>query len=138
MARDLSQIGLDDLAGYFEPPTLGGWMEAGLSMQSYQMATPRQIAQRIMADDVYVLDVRNQSEWDEDRLTAGHHIMLGYLEEQAADLPRDKPVVVHCRTGMRSAIAASLLQARGVPGVINMVGGIRDWMADGLPVEHNT
>lgn len=136
IARDLSLIGLDDLAGYFEPPTLGGWQEAGLPLQSYQMATPRQVAQRILANEVTVIDVRNQTEWQEDRLAAAQHIMLGYLEDQIAALPRDKPLVVHCRTGIRSAIAASLLQAQGVPTVINMLGGIRDWMADGLPVEH--
>lgn len=136
MAQDLSQIGLDDLAGYFEPPPMNTWLEVGLPSQSYQMSTPRQIAQRILANEVTVIDVRNQTEWDEDRLAAAQHIMLGYLEDQIAALPRDKPVVVHCRTGVRSAIAASLLQAHGVPSVINMVGGIRDWMADGLPVEH--
>ena len=135
MAADLSQIGLDDLAGYFEPPPVDTWSDAGLPMQSYQMATPRQIAQQILGDEVYVVDVRNQTEWDEDRLSAADHIMLGYLEDHAATLPHDKPVVVHCRTGVRSAIGASLLQAKGIPGVINMVGGLRDWMADGLPVE---
>ncbi|MEZ4766923.1 MAG: rhodanese-like domain-containing protein [Caldilineales bacterium] len=137
MARELRQIGLDELAGYFEPPPVNTWSEAGLPMQSYHMAAPGEIARRILADEVRVIDVRNQSEWEEDRLAAADHIMLGYLEDQIATLPRDKPVVVQCRTGARSAIAASLLQANGVPGVINMVGGIRDWMADGLPVEHS-
>ena len=135
MAKDLSQIGLDDLDGYFEPPNLGGWQEAGLSLQSYQMATPRQVAQHIMADDVYVIDVRNQAEWEEERLPAARHIMLGYLEEHVEELPRDKPLVLHCRAGTRSAIGASLLQASGITGIINMVGGIRDWTADGLPVD---
>jgi hydroxyacylglutathione hydrolase len=64
-------------------------------------------------------------------------MMLGYLPEQAATLTPDKPVVVHCATGGRSAIAASVLQAQGIPTVINLLGGMREWIAAGLPVARN-
>lgn len=137
IARDLMAIGLDNIAGYFEPPSLDQWLESGHPVQSYILATPRQVARRILDEEVLVVDVRNAVEWEEGHLPGAKHIMLGYLPERAAELPVDRPVVVQCLTGGRSAIAASILQAAGVPQVINMVGGIREWSAQGLPVEHN-
>jgi hydroxyacylglutathione hydrolase len=86
---------------------------------------------------VVVLDVRGQSEWDEGHMPGAKHMMLGYLPEQAVTLAPDKAVVVHCATGGRSAIAASLLQAHGIPTVINLVGGMKEWIAAGLPVARN-
>lgn len=137
MAEDLIHIGLDQVAGYFEPPSLDSWLEAGQPVQSYQMASPSQVARRILEDDVTVLDVRSQAEWDSGHLPGAKHIMLGYLPQRALEFPPDAPVVVHCETGGRSAIAASILQAQGIPTVINMVGGMREWSASGLPVERN-
>jgi hydroxyacylglutathione hydrolase len=65
------------------------------------------------------------------------HVMLGYLPEYARQLRTDRPVVVQCLSGSRSAIGASILQATGIPAVINMVGGYREWVASGLPTERN-
>jgi hydroxyacylglutathione hydrolase len=137
IARDLSSIGLDQVAGFFEAPTLDAWLEIGLPMQSYQMATASQVARQVANHEVVVLDVRGQSEWDEGHMPGAKHVMLGYLPEQAATLAPDKPVVVHCATGGRSAIAASVLQAQGIPTVINLVGGMKEWIAAGLPVARN-
>jgi hydroxyacylglutathione hydrolase len=61
--------------------------------------------------------------------------MLGHLLNRAGEVSNDKPVVVQCRSGARSAIAASILQAKGVKNVTNLMGGYRDWAAAGLPIE---
>jgi hydroxyacylglutathione hydrolase len=50
-------------------------------------------------------------------------------------VPRGRPVIVHCQGGARSAIAASLLQAEGLPDVLNLAGGFNEWRAAGFPVE---
>jgi hydroxyacylglutathione hydrolase len=63
--------------------------------------------------------------------------MLGYLAQRLDEVPADKPVVVLCRSGNRSAIGASLLQAHGIADVYNLQGGIRDWSAAGLPIVKN-
>lgn len=63
------------------------------------------------------------------------NVPLGHLVERIGGLPTDRPLVVHCQSGARSAIATSLLRARGVEHVINLVGGFADWQAAGLPVE---
>jgi hydroxyacylglutathione hydrolase len=61
------------------------------------------------------------------------NIPLGYLAERLQEIPRDRPVVVHCQTGGRSAIAASVLQAVGFKDVFNLAGGYADWQASGNP-----
>ena len=61
-----------------------------------------------------VVDVRGRAEWEAGHLPGVPNIPLGYLAERLAELPTDKPVVVHCQGGARSAIAASVLQARGL------------------------
>ena len=59
--------------------------------------------------------------------------MLGYLAEQTSGIPKNKPIIVQCRSGMRSAIAASILQAQGFESVSNLEGGIQAWQESGLP-----
>jgi hydroxyacylglutathione hydrolase len=137
VTRDLSTIGLDQLAGYFESPGVDAWLEAGQPVQAYQMATAPQVARRILDQDVLVIDVRGQAEWEEGHVPGATHVMLGYLPEYARQLRTDRPVVVQCLSGSRSAIGASILQATGIPAVINMVGGYREWVASGLPTERN-
>ena len=83
---------------------------------------------------VAVIDVRNQAEWDAGHLQGAHHVQLGTLEARLDEVPRDGVVVVHCQGGTRSAIAASLLAARGFRNVINLQGGFTEWSNAGYPV----
>lgn len=132
--HDLIYIGLDNIGGYFDPSVVAAWSEP---LQSYGVTTPQEIAGQILSGEVAVLDVRGLSEWNEGHLPGAQHIMLGYLPKRIAELPRNKPIVVQCRSGNRSAIGASLLQARGFTEVMNLAGGYRDWATAGLPVERN-
>ncbi len=132
---DLIYIGLDQVAGYFEPQALDVLVDAGFDLECYDVATPEEIADAIQKQEVLLVDVRNESEWAEERIPGAIHTMLGYLPDQADRLIDSKPIVVQCRTGGRSAIAASLLQARGAKKVINLAGGILRWEHVGLPVE---
>jgi hydroxyacylglutathione hydrolase len=128
----LAKIGIDDVPGYFEDEEVTA---AGLATESYRMMTPEQIDEQILNNEVTLLDVRAQTEWDAGHLPNARHIMLGYLPERAEEVIDHKPIVVQCRTDNRSAIAASILQAKGAQEVINLSGGIRAWAKAGLPVE---
>lgn len=132
--RDLVYIGLDNMGGYFEPSVIEQWPEA---LQSYPMTTPQAVAERVSKGEVTVLDVRGISEWNEGHLPGAQHIMLGYLPARVAEVPTDKPILVQCHSGGRSAIGASVLQAKKVTNVINLQGGYHDWAAAGLPIERN-
>ncbi|MCQ3975195.1 MAG: MBL fold metallo-hydrolase [Anaerolineae bacterium] len=132
--RDLIYIGLDNIGGYFDPSILETWSD---KLQSYQTTTPTQIADKVLKGEVTVLDIRALSEWNEGHLPGAKHIMLGYLPKRMTEIPTDKPVVVHCRTQNRSAIGASVLQAKGIPNVVKMQAGYQGWAAAGLPIERN-
>ena len=60
-------------------------------------------------------------------------ITLGYLPDHLDEIPRDRPIVVHCAMGGRSSIAASILKSKGFENVINLAGGIGDWIKEGMP-----
>lgn len=131
--RDLLSIGLDRLAGYFNLDVL----DRSSTLQSYKMKSAAELADAIATGEVNLIDVRNQTEWDEGHIAQATHIMLGYLPDRIDELPVEagRPVVVQCRSGARSAIAASILQANGIENVINMSGGINEWQENRLPLE---
>jgi hydroxyacylglutathione hydrolase len=60
---------------------------------------------------------------------------LNHLAERAGELPRDRPLLIHCAGGYRSSIAASLLQGLGFARVSEMAGGLAAWEAAKLPLE---
>jgi hydroxyacylglutathione hydrolase len=128
----LVEIGLDQVAGYFDPSLIEQWPGA---LQQYELTTPREIAGQVIRGEVTVLDVRSLNEWQEGHIPGAHHIMLGYLLDRAGELPRNKPLLVHCGVHGRSPIAASILQAKGFPQVILMREGYTGWARAGLPIE---
>lgn len=84
-------------------------------------------------DDVHVLDVREQDEWDAGHVEGSQHIPLGELVQRAGEVPQDRRVVVVCRSGGRSAQATAYLAAGGWEAV-NLHGGLQAWAAAGRPL----
>ena len=134
-ARDLAMIGLDRVAGYFGSGVIDAWAAAGRPLGSVPQTTSEELAEQVRRGTVTVLDVRGRSEWQAGHLPGVANVPVGYLTDRLGDIPRDKPVVVHCQGGARSAIAASLLRARGYTNVVNLSGGLVDWEAAGNPIE---
>ncbi|WP_274651358.1 MBL fold metallo-hydrolase [Paenibacillus humicola] len=124
IARSLQSIGLDQLAATMNPSVVG---IAGQDGQAYDNVTIQEANESIQLGEIYVLDVRNDNEWVNGHLPEAHHIMLGRLPERLDDLPTDKPILVYCKSGGRSAIAASILSANGVKKVLNLLGGYDEW-----------
>jgi rhodanese-related sulfurtransferase len=80
-----------------------------------------------------MLDVREQSEWVAGHVAGATLIPLGELQSRLSELPRDKDIVVMCRTGMRSAQGRDILLKAGYPRVTSVTGGITAWSSSGLP-----
>lgn len=132
--RDLVYIGIDNVVGYFETAVLHTLAETGMILQTYEVATADKLSDKMLNGDVAILDVRNLTEWDEGHIPGAQHMMLGYLLERADEIVNGRTIVVQCQGGGRSAIGASILQAKGAKEVINLQGGIRDWASAGLPI----
>ena len=132
--RALVYIGIDNVVGYFETAVLHTLAESGMALQTYEVATADKLSQKMLSGDVAIIDVRNLTEWDEGHIPGAQHMMLGYLLERADEIVNGRTIVVQCQGGGRSAIGASILQAKGAKEVINLQGGIRDWASAGFPV----
>lgn len=93
--------------------------------------------QRYSAKEVVIIDVREQSEWDEEHIPGAIHIPVGELSKRMAELEqyKDSPVVMQCRSGGRSAKGASLLHEAGFKDIYNLEGGIIAWGKAGLSLE---
>jgi hydroxyacylglutathione hydrolase len=132
--RQLALIGMDRVAGFATLDALQQIKSAGHRLDSMRTIDAPTLAQRLETDGPRVIDVRGITEWKEGHLPRATHIHLGVLEERTASDNRDAPIVVHCQSGTRSSIAASLLMARGFTNVANLSGGIDGWRKRGLPV----
>jgi glyoxylase-like metal-dependent hydrolase (beta-lactamase superfamily II)/rhodanese-related sulfurtransferase len=135
----LGRIGFDNAVGYLQ-----GGMEA-LGNRPELIRTVPRITAMALADQIssnakpFVLDVRSEKEHGIVHLDGGYNIPLTHLRERIAEVPADRPVVVHCEGGYRSAIACSLLTQAGRNNVSDLVGGIKAWIATKLPtVPENT
>ena len=90
---------------------------------------------RLEQGDILV-DVREQYEFDEVRIPGSILIPLSEFAERYKELPKDKKLIMQCRSGARSAKATDLLLENGYQAV-NMEGGILAWEEEDLPVEYS-
>ena len=77
--------------------------------------TPVEVSELLARSAIELIDVREQDEDAHARIAGGRLIELGRLAEQAATIPADRPVVLYCHSGGRSAAATSALRAAGLP-----------------------
>jgi len=135
-AMELSMIGLDRVAGWFGSDAISDWERRHGELSTVPQVAPASLSSGLASDPghVTVLDVRNDDEWTEGHIPGSIHVPLGRLEERLPTLPLNgSRVVVLCQGGSRSAIAASVLRARGIAAE-NLRGGMTEWMREGHTV----
>jgi hydroxyacylglutathione hydrolase len=131
-ALRLGRIGFDYVAGYLE-----GGMQALATHPDLVRRTER-ITAATLAEQLaepappVVLDVRTPREWANKHIAGSVNIPLNHLAERFSEVPQDRHVVVHCASGYRSAIAASLLEQHGSTKVADLVGSFAAWEASQL------
>jgi rhodanese-related sulfurtransferase len=96
--------------------------------------TAQQVATLMESGDVQLVDVRQPYEHEAGRIAGDRHIELGRLAAEVETLDRERPVVFYCRSGARSAMATDAFRGAGFDAH-NMLGGLLDWEAAGLPLE---
>jgi rhodanese-related sulfurtransferase len=92
------------------------------------------LSERLARTAVQLIDVREPHEHEAARIAGDQLIPLAQLQARTAELATDRPVVLYCLSGGRSAWATSALQASGYDAH-NLEGGILAWVAAGLPIE---
>ena len=133
-ARALARVGLDDVRGHLEGG-MAAWTRAGLEAARTSRCTPAELQATLSrASAPRVIDVRADDEWAGGHVCGAAHVMGGDLPDRAASLASAGRLAVVCATGYRSTVAASVLERAGVKDVINVIGGMQAWDAEGLPV----
>jgi rhodanese-related sulfurtransferase len=129
----LGRIGFDQVFGYLKLGIKAIHPRPDLVSVTDRI-TAKALAEQLDQDDApAIIDVRNPKEWGENRIEGSINVPLNHLAERIGELPRGRMLVVHCRTGYRSSLAASLLAREGVANVLDLVGGIEAWQATKLP-----
>ncbi len=96
--------------------------------------TPQQVAELIEHGEIQLIDVRQPEEHDAGRIAGDRLVVLSDLAGEADSIDRDRPVVFYCRSGSRSAMASEAFRGAGFDAH-NMLGGLVEWAAAGLPLE---
>ncbi|MGB5945335.1 MBL fold metallo-hydrolase [Paenisporosarcina sp.] len=122
----LQAIGMDKIEYYSNVNEI---IQLFSKLESYQNLTREEAGFLIDNGDVFILDVRNNSEWAEGYIEGARHIKLGMLSSCINELPISTPILVYCKSGTRSAIASSILQAGGLKNIFNLSGGYLKWSA---------
>lgn len=91
-------------------------------------------AAQLRSEGALILDVREPSEWAQFHIPGATLIPLGSLPTRLNEVPKDRNVVVVCRTGNRSAQGRDILLNAGFTKVTSMAGGVTQWQTQGLPI----
>ena len=125
IVRALVRIGYDDIRGYVEPSRFSQYV-AGARLPATRELSVDQAAPLTDSPEWFVLDVRRAAEFAESHIEGAHNIAHTRLLAHLAEVPRNKQILVHCRSGGRSARACALLQKHGYD-VANLAGGMLAW-----------
>jgi hydroxyacylglutathione hydrolase len=123
----LGRIGFDNIKGYLEGGMHSFLSRPDLLKRTDRITAPTLHEQLSSQTPPLVLDVRANSEWEENRIQGSVNIPLNQLEDRVVEIDRDRKMVVHCETGYRSSIASSILEKNGFANIADLVGGISAW-----------
>ena len=129
----LARIGIEDVIGYLEGG-VEGWLRSGLQVEQLPQIGMQELSARLKKGGVDVLDVRREAEFEVGHIEGADWHPLDRFKASLPDVPKDRPVAVHCKSGYRSVIACSLLQRAGYHNVVDLAGGFDAWVGAGLPV----
>lgn len=120
----LSRIGFDRVVGFVKNidnafVELADLIETGTRVSVDQMPG--------LDEGTVILDVRNPGEHEDGSVPGSMHIPLAELSRRHDEVPADKPVLVHCASGWRSSVGASLLRSKGHRDVTDLLGGYNEW-----------
>lgn len=131
----LLRIGYDVPRGWLAGG-MRAWRVAGREIERLPQWTVEELDNRMKQDQaLLVLDVRQPQEWAGGHIPGAHFITGAELPGRIEEVPADRPVATVCGSGLRSSVAAGLLQAHGHRQVFNVLGGMRAWKSLGLPLE---
>jgi rhodanese-related sulfurtransferase len=96
---------------------------------------PKEAVADVQSGESVFVDVREPYELDEVKYGVDHiHIPLGEIQARITEIPKDKMVIVGCRSGKRSMNACMFFKMQGYENIRNLEGGIMNWIESGCPI----
>jgi len=120
----LSRVGFDKTLGYLSGG-MAAWQNAGKEIDIVEEANAADIHQNQINREKDVFDVRKKTEFISEHILDAVNTPLSELNDHLSSFPKDEPFYIHCASGYRSMIAASMLKSRGYHNLINVRGGIK-------------
>ena len=104
---------------------------------SLPLISPQALLERQAKKDqsVFVLDVRTPEEYAAGHVPGAVNVPYDQVASHLAKIPKDKEVVLYCRSGRRTGLAAEVLEANGYTKLVHLQGDMQAWLQDGRPVE---
>ncbi len=133
--KDLAMIGLDDVSGWFGIEALDAADKAGIQAEVIPQITATEAIQRFKTGEAEILDIRGANEYTAGHIPGVDNIPLGYIDKHLDELPKHKPLILHCAGGSRSCIGVSYLRSKGFTNAVNLTGGFGAYENAGLEIE---
>lgn len=130
----LGRIGFDHVAGYLENGLQSLETRPDLVVFTERLSAPFAAELLSSSQPPVLIDVRAPREREQKQISGSLSFPLNHLSERAAELPKNRALLVHCAGGYRSSIASSILQKEGFEQVCEIAGGIAAWETAKLPV----
>ena len=101
------------------------------------LISPQALLERQAKKDqsLFVLDVRTPQEYAAGHVPGAVNVPYDQVASHLAEIPKDKDVVIYCRSGRRTGLAAAVLEANGYTKLKHLQGDMEAWLKDGRPVE---
>ncbi|MEO8743665.1 MAG: MBL fold metallo-hydrolase [Candidatus Dormiibacterota bacterium] len=125
--RQLFRIGFDHVAGVLDGG-IDAWQASGREVTTFETVDVEDMAEWILsAEPMTVVDTRDEHEWAAGHVPGAVHMYVPDVSHHAGEIPREAPVAVHCASGYRAGIAASLLEQAGLKRILHVNGEYSDW-----------
>ena len=131
----LARVGFDNVIGYLD----GGfntWKNAGKETDTIHTISPKEFKTEFNPKESVVIDVRKESEYAAEHVTEAYNKPLADINDWVNTIDPKKHFFLHCQSGYRSMIAASILQARGFRNFTEVAEGFRAFRDSGLPTSN--
>jgi len=134
--RYLIRLGFDNIKGYLSGG-MHSWLTRGKQIQKTDSIPSKELCEKIdKKESLWILDVRTKEEFEDfGRIPNAHHINLIELPEKIDSIPTDEKIFIYCGSGMRSTLAASILENNGFENITVVMGGIYAWKTNKCPME---
>lgn len=130
--KRLARVGYDNAIGYLEGG-FAAWKASGGEVDRIETIDSAAFAKAYQKGTIKVLDVRKPAEWESEHVQNSQNFPLDFINKKMSEVDRNTTYYMHCRSGYRSTVAASILKARGFQQLINVQDKFDAFAEAGIP-----